>query len=306
MKLLPKKILLLPLLLVPVAFFITPIIDHSYKDDNISVTYQTKRGELFGDYVSYYSDGTTKSTGSFKWSLRDGEWTMYDKKGKVRAKVNYKMGVPDSVIFVSGKKDADKKDGVLITKRIWRLIPRDDRMSLFGDDTFYRTIENSFENGEITIYDDDQLQKQCAGKLPEYVMYDSLHHITGYRIKEDIVWYGGKIPHAETKIVSICPVMHLAAMNKDTDVCWINYSELEPVLKSKTFLFIQNGPTYIHNSADLLDYGHFASEIYKETNIYNRKISDYATGAKAELEAERIEISLIETENDMWTGESAK
>jgi len=45
---------------------------------------------------------------------------------------------------------------------------------------------------------------------------------------------------------------------------------------------------------------HFTSIISKESNFYDREISDYAKGQEIEKESERIEISIIELEHDIW------
>jgi hypothetical protein len=44
----------------------------------------------------------------------------------------------------------------------------------------------------------------------------------------------------------------------------------------------------------------FESYIYKESNVYDRNIQEYATGMDAQLESERIKQHLFETEHDMW------
>lgn len=45
---------------------------------------------------------------------------------------------------------------------------------------------------------------------------------------------------------------------------------------------------------------YYQSYITKESNIYNRRITDYATGEDAVLEADLIEDKLADIENDMW------
>jgi hypothetical protein len=44
----------------------------------------------------------------------------------------------------------------------------------------------------------------------------------------------------------------------------------------------------------------FASYIYKETNVYERKIKDYAVGMDALLESERIKEEIFNMEHDLW------
>jgi len=61
-----------------------------------------------------------------------------------------------------------------------------------------------------------------------------------------------------------------------------------------------------YNSAMRLSYDEifwkrlFNSYIYKEENVYDRRISQYSTGVDALLEAERIKIEMQSFEEDLW------
>ena len=44
----------------------------------------------------------------------------------------------------------------------------------------------------------------------------------------------------------------------------------------------------------------FASYIYKESNVYDRNISDYTMGTDALLEADRIKKNMFDMESDYW------
>ena len=44
----------------------------------------------------------------------------------------------------------------------------------------------------------------------------------------------------------------------------------------------------------------FNSYIYKEQNVYDRRISEYAQGLDALLEAERIKLELLDFEQSLW------
>ena len=44
----------------------------------------------------------------------------------------------------------------------------------------------------------------------------------------------------------------------------------------------------------------FTSYIYKEENVYDRSINEYATGVDALLEAEKAKNSLFEFEEGLW------
>jgi hypothetical protein len=56
----------------------------------------------------------------------------------------------------------------------------------------------------------------------------------------------------------------------------------------------------VQNLDDLLFFRSFHGEIYKGENLYDRPISDYKKGEEIALEAQRIEISLIEDEHTIW------
>jgi len=42
------------------------------------------------------------------------------------------------------------------------------------------------------------------------------------------------------------------------------------------------------------------SYIYKESNVYDRNIQEYATGPDGFLESDRIKQKIFETEHDLW------
>jgi hypothetical protein len=44
----------------------------------------------------------------------------------------------------------------------------------------------------------------------------------------------------------------------------------------------------------------FASYIYKENNVYDRRIEDYMQGMDALVEAERIKHDITNMEHDLW------
>ena len=52
---------------------------------------------------------------------------------------------------------------------------------------------------------------------------------------------------------------------------------------------------------DIFEARLFASYIYKEDNVYDRKIQEYATGKDALYESERIKEELFNFEHDLWS-----
>jgi len=80
---------------------------------------------------------------------------------------------------------------------------------------------------------------------------------------------------------------------------WISYPDSRDV-------FVQSYVYNEFNSAARLTYDEvfwkrlFDSYIYKESNVYDRRISQYATGIDALLEAERIKTEMFQFEEDLW------
>ena len=44
----------------------------------------------------------------------------------------------------------------------------------------------------------------------------------------------------------------------------------------------------------------FSSIIFKESNVYDRNVGDYAIGIEGILETERIKEDIFNMEHDMW------
>ena len=51
---------------------------------------------------------------------------------------------------------------------------------------------------------------------------------------------------------------------------------------------------------DLFIKRRFGSYITKESNVYDRRIEDYASGLNALLESERIKSEIVNMEHDLW------
>jgi Gliding motility associated protein GldN len=61
-----------------------------------------------------------------------------------------------------------------------------------------------------------------------------------------------------------------------------------------------NDEPSISTIEDIFQFRHFSGSIYKESNVYDRKISDYKTGNAIKEESERIEMNVLDLEHDTW------
>lgn len=226
---------------------------------------------------------------------------------------------------------------VMWKKRVWREIDFRQKMNLgFYYPTtehsnwrnFIKVIMDGFKAGELAAYDiettDEMLNpisynqfvnKQCdttyrtfRRPYPPYEEYDTMiisqfdaSLVMRCRIKED--WYFDKQrSQLMVRIIAICPVMMRELDNGERvsqPLFWIPYESAREVLAK--------APYYNKsNSASQLTYDevfwkrYFDSYIYKEENIYDRSIPEYAQGIDAMIESERVKQSIIDFEQNLW------
>ena len=183
------------------------------------------------------------------------------------------------------------------------------------------------KEGEITAYDisptdellvpvsyneiigrqTDTIHKVMRRPYPPYDEYDTTIYtefdptkIMRLRVKED--WYFDKQRSQMLfRIQALCPVMVKERNGQEVTepLFWISYPEARKVL-AKSLAFNPG------NSAMRLSYDEvfikrlFDSYIYKEQNVFDRRISQYATGLDAMLESERIQREMFDFEQFLW------
>lgn len=127
--------------------------------------------------------------------------------------------------------------------------------------------------------------------------------VLSFRIKEE--WFFDKQRSVlDVRIIGICPVMQKFDANGeykgDLPLFWIYFPESRHV-------FV-NTPTFnMHNDVervcldDIFLKRRFSSYVYKESNVYDRKIGDYKTGEDILLESQKIKSSIQDLEQDLWS-----
>jgi gliding motility associated protien GldN len=265
--------------------------------------------------------GTTFAFSQYFDTPRDG---FYDKS-------MHKERTPIPYVYVN-------ESNVMWSKRIWRTIdlrekvnqifyypetPQEDRKNLMT------VIMDGIKEGELTAYDassDEFLiplsYSEVMGGLsstekiklqrttPPYEWYDTIiqkdfntQDIKTFRIKED--WFFDKKRSVmECRIIGICPVKE--DFNPETNefrgyipLFWIYYPEARDVFVNAEVYNPQNDANRLTYD-DVFWKRMFVSHIYKESNTYDRRISEYLTELDALLEAERIQESIRTYESDMW------
>jgi hypothetical protein len=292
---------------------------HLYKSATIKISYETNQGRMDGNYISYYNNGKKKSEGQFENNYRSGSWTVWDSTGKIRMERVYEnpfifkriitetpnakpidlLNTPRYTIqynkdgFIEDFKLEEKM--VTWSKRIWRYISPKENPVLFENDKFFKILYKNIFANNITPFsvDDDEFKTEISLKIDT-----ATTKIIGYKIKEDCFFDNERFV-SETRIIGICPVAFNKVKKDTTDICWIYFPEIRKCLATEKIE--QKGvPSKIKTVDDLFFFRYFYGEIYKETNIYNRPIASYTSGNELRNEAERIELEMIETENNIW------
>ncbi len=229
-----------------------------------------------------------------------------------------------------------RKADIMWSKRIWREIDFRQKMNQIfyfpinpqqNWKSFVTVVLDAMKEGEITAYDIsptdellvpvtyneiiarqiDTLHRVMKRSEPPYDEYDTTIYtefdptkIMRLRIKED--WYFDKQrSQMMVRIEALCPVMIKERNGQEVTepLFWISYPESRKVL-AKALAFNPN------NSAMRLTYDEifikrlFESYIYKEQNVYDRRINQYATGLDAMLESERIQRKMFNFEQFLW------
>jgi gliding motility associated protien GldN len=291
------------------------ILEHVYSDSILKCVYHTMDGRIDGKYISYYKNGQKKAEGNFKNNYRDGKWTLWNSSGEMQITRDYKNPFSFDIIFQKKQSDtaitkyhlAYNKDGfieyfplqekmVLMAKRVWRFIPVENNPLLFQNNYLQKIITANLENGNITAYstNDDEFLTPLK---PDEIEKEGIN-IIGYKIKEDWFFDNERMV-SESRIIGICPVSLDTVINSTRDLYWIYFPQIRKYLAGEK-LKGNAIPEGITNCDDLFFFRCFASSIYKESNVYDRKISDYKFGDDIAKEAERIEINIIELEHDLW------
>lgn len=124
-----------------------------------------------------------------------------------------------------------------------------------------------------------------------------------YRIKED--WFFDKQRSVQdVRIIGICPVADnidpvTGEIRGSTPLFWIYFPEARNIFASAE-VFNRSNDAERRTLEDVFWKRMFGSYVYKEQNVYDRRIADYKQGIHALLEAERVKDDIFILEHDLW------
>jgi gliding motility associated protien GldN len=231
---------------------------------------------------------------------------------------------------------AVRKADIMWSKRLWREIDMRQKMNQpfyypvvphNNWRNFVTVIMDALREGSITAYDIsatdeflvpltyqeivsrqiDTVHLSLTRPNPPYDQYDTVVYsefdpskVTRIRIKED--WYfDKKRSQMLVRILGICPVMIKERNDEEFSepLFWIYFPEARPVLaKAEVYNRFNDAARRSYDEVFLKRF--FSSYVYKEQNVYDRRISEYAQGLDALLEAEKIKQELLDFEQSLW------
>lgn len=125
--------------------------------------------------------------------------------------------------------------------------------------------------------------------------------VVRWRVKEE--WYFDKQRSVmDVRIIGLCPLMESdkTGQIEYKPLFWVYYPHARPFLKDAEIFNHRKNNAARMTYDDVFHKRFFNSYIYKESNKYDRKISQYKAGLDALYEAERIKEEIFNLEHDLW------
>lgn len=216
-------------------------------------------------------------------------------------------------------------------KRIWRVIDIREKMNLpfaYPERPFFSIIMDAATTGEITVYstEDDKFTNQLTpdevasmgATIDTVITFDpetyeeqmqvvrndiNPEDVKRFRIKE--VWFfDEETSTLQVRILGIAPLIDKTDDNGnflyEKPMFWVYYPEARNILAREKVFNVGNDASPI-TWEDLMEMRFFASYIYKESNVRDRRLQDYLTGVDLLLEADKIRQEIFNFEHDLWS-----
>lgn len=240
-----------------------------------------------------------------------------------------------SVVALAYLREAD----VMWSKKVWQVIDLKEKMNLpfyyptekINDRRSLNDIlYDAVKEGTLTAYADEEFMTpmtreefqriggagvdttQIVDPEPPYLTRDtviirefSTTNVVAYRVKEE--WFFDKQRSVlDVRIIGLAPLIFAVddkGNRREGDlkipIMWIYFPEARKILANQE-VFMRGNDSDRRTWDDIFQKRMFTSYIYKENNVYDRRIEDYKQGMDALVEASRIKQEIVNLEHDLW------
>lgn len=221
--------------------------------------------------------------------------------------------------------DHIREADVFWRKRIWRVIDAREKMNktfVYPKRPLIDILLESVMSERVTVFEDEDYTIVKTAKdvstigagTDTIAEYDEFGNYVGekvvqnefdpttvmrFRIKED--WFfDEETSTMQVRIIGIAPLFFDEEIGMDIPMFWAYYPDLRSIMVNEEVFNPLNDAIFF-TWEDLFEMRLFSSYIMKVSNVYDRRIVDYATGVDALLESDRVEDMLFKTEHDLWS-----
>lgn len=216
-------------------------------------------------------------------------------------------------------------------KRIWRVIDVREKMNLpfaYPERPFFSILMDAAVNEEITVFstEDDKFTApltpdevaSMGATIDTVITFDpetyeeqiqivrndlNPEDVKRFRLKE-IWFFDEETSTMQVRILGIAPLIDVKDENGnfryEKPMFWVYYPEAREIL-SRERVFNPGNDASPNTWEDLMEMRFFASYIYKESNVLNRRLQDYLSGVDLLLEADKIKQEIFNFEHDLWS-----
>ena len=226
-----------------------------------------------------------------------------------------------------------RESDIFWEKRVWRVIDVREKMNLpfaYPEEPFFKILSDAASKGDLPVYTTDEdgakFKKRMStddvlsqlSKTDTVVTFDpetyeekvaivrndvNWENVKRFRIKE--IWYFDKeISQLQVRILGIAPMIDVTDnegnFRFEKPMFWVYYPQAREMFARHRVFTLGGNTNATISWEDMFEMRYFASYIYKESNVHDRKIDDYVQGVDMLMESERIKNDIFNFEHDLW------
>lgn len=158
-------------------------------------------------------------------------------------------------------------------------------------------LEGNYNKMDTNYVDDPATGEQVMRVTPRVF---NTSDVIGFKVKED--WFFDRQRSVmDVRIIGLAPVYEteVNGEKRRETMFWIYFPEAR-VIFANNEVFNRSNDAERRTFDDIFWKRKFSSYIYKESNVYERKISEYKSSLDALLEADKIKEDIFVFEHDLW------